>query len=393
MSKPPNSTILLEGGIGGDGKGDWLIGIDLLFFTVTNKFYGIKNIPLGIHLFHYSKVEASSVRYGVWFECVEGDIVVLRWDSNKEMFAVLKQDDGDGDVQLLDYSKALAELGDAYSYMTNFQTNEKDWKFWKDSLVNHVDLDVLERVLGEDTPLEVSTIMASRQENDILREVLRKGGATVSEKVGVLEEELAEGELCYTQIHFKLTQSGSVGADVTRDYLDKTWYVNEIFPDREYLLGEFQASFVHYVIFGNYCSMVQWLNMLKLMLMSSSFVLTSKSFSLNFLSIYYSQLMKLPREYLIGGDADEILIDLKTYVEIIENFMEFFKEWDSKLCCGKLKLQGMVKQKWDEIINLHKKLFDIDFSKITNSTTDDIFNKDDEEEGPIIVDYIHEGPQ
>ena len=44
-----------------------LAGIDLLSFTTTPRFRGVKNVPNGLHFAFAGSTTAFSERHGVWF--------------------------------------------------------------------------------------------------------------------------------------------------------------------------------------------------------------------------------------------------------------------------------------------------------------------------------------
>lgn len=390
MGQPPLSTILIED-ITFGGPGEFLFGIDLQFFTVKNKFSGVKNIPLGIHLFHYAtpvstedgtgESVVSNLRYGFWFECSEGDILVIKWDPENELFRRIYKDEIKDEVVQLDYSKAISDIGSKYPLMINYPQNNS-LKLWQTKLSDHIDEEILKDLL-DNTDLELNTITASKQENDLLKDALLK-----KQNNAILSKELeSQPQINYTPINFKVNKPFTSVEEVTSNYLDKSWYISEHFPDREFLLAELQVSFIQYVVFGNYCSMVQWLNLLKLLLMSGKLLLSSKSFTFTVLGILKAQLSQLPKEYIVGGDLqNQCLIDLEVYCEIMENYMELFNVWNVDLCCGKLKLQGMIKQVWEEILDLQKREFGLDFHALKGEKEREI----EEEDGPVIVAYSQE---
>ncbi|CAK7902977.1 A1 cistron-splicing factor Aar2p [[Candida] anglica] len=377
MSRPPLTTILLDGVP--TKQGEWLMGLDMSFFNANDKLKGIKGIPDGYHLFHYSSPNdteealTSAVRNGFWFDCKEGDVIVISWDPQLERFARID----DVDTEQLNCTKALSTLGESYSFMINYID---DSNVWQDKLISYVDEDIIEMI-----PKDMNTIVASRQENDILRDALTKGINKKEQETPTLSKSLSDlslqPQINYTPINFKINKEGDSNVqDITANYLDKTWYFNSIYSDSELFLGEFQISFINYIVFGNYCSMVQWLQMLRLLSMCESLINTSKSLCFNFLEVLTSQLEKLPREYLVDDTQMQCSLDLKHYTESMENYLAIFGTWDwNSGCCGKLKMQGLIIERWKKIIQLHKDNFGLDLMALQNE------NELDEDDGPVIV--------
>ncbi|KAG9722164.1 hypothetical protein KCU73_g14044, partial [Aureobasidium melanogenum] len=64
-------------------------GMDLLSFTTTPKFQGIKNIPPGLHFVFVGSTSTLSVRHGVWIKVNAPssgppDFFIRKWDTNSE---------------------------------------------------------------------------------------------------------------------------------------------------------------------------------------------------------------------------------------------------------------------------------------------------------------------
>ena len=73
-----------------------LAGIDLLSFTTTPRFHGVKNVPPGLHFIFAASDSSLSVRHGAWFYVSPGtgppQVFVKRWDDeNQELIAEKSQ--------------------------------------------------------------------------------------------------------------------------------------------------------------------------------------------------------------------------------------------------------------------------------------------------------------
>lgn len=402
VSTPPQTTIILHG-IPKDAAGQWLLGIDSQFFNVNELLNGIKLIPEGIHLFHYSipvtsaddtksapdqKLISSSLRFGFWFECKDSDVLLVCWDTVLEKLVVVNPDE---EMERLNYTKALLSLGDIYPMMVSYPEDKGKW----DRLTNFIDFEILEDFLPQATETysgEISTVMSSREENMVLLDVLK------AKSPGQQYEDQSNAELKYTIFEFKRPRDDSQGIEqTTENYLDKSWYLKELYGhDLEFLLGELQLSFLNFVILGNFCSSVHWCNILKLVLMSAKFMVQSQGFSIKFLDIFRDQLHILPKEYLVDEVGGNNFINIKTYADIMENFAkDIIPSWreNNANCCGKMKMGGMVLEKWSNIVILHQQRFGIDLNTLGAASVDEndieVYDLDqydeNDEDAPAIV--------
>lgn len=402
VSRPPQTTLILEG-VPKDASGKWLIGIDTQFFNVTDLLHGIKLIPEGVHLFHYSvpvsptedtkrtpdePFAASSLRHAFWFECRDGDILLARWDSELERLVFVNPEDT---IEELNYTKALSNLGELYTLMVTYPEDPGKWL----GLTNFIDFELIQDLLPLATETysgEISTIMSSREENMVLLDTLKSKNPTQQ------YEEQSNSELKYTIFEFKRPKDASQGVeDITTNYLDKSWYLEELYAhDMEFLLGEMQVSFLNFVLLGNFCSGIHWCNMLKLVLMLAKFMIRSQAFSLKFLDVLKDQLHILPKEYLVDDVGQNTFIDLRTYADTMENFTkDIIPTWEENNanCCGKMKMGGVILEKWSNIVILHKQQFGLDLNSLGAAAVDEnnmeVYDLDqydeNDEDAPAIV--------
>lgn len=412
-NRPPKSTIVLDSLP--DEFQNCLIGIDSQFFTVNKLLKGIKLIPEGLHFFHYSiplnqnkdgkhdstsqELVSLSLRYGYWFECIDNDVFIIRWDSEEEKLIMSNSRERKDESEQLNHSRVIDSIGDHYSFMVEYPENSHKWF---NDLINYIDFEILMEFLPYDGFDEVymkdiNTMTPSKEENMILLETL------TSKDPSKRFDDQSNNELKYTIIQFKINKPSSGDSSIeqiTSNFLDKSWYLDELYGnDLDLLLGELQLSFINFIILGNFCSGLQWCNILKLISMSLSFIKRHQTFTLNFLKIFETHLQTIPSEYLVGDLKNEDssnLIDLETYIGIMERFAaEIFPEnsWNDGSCCGKMKLGGMINEKWNNIKIINQLKFGIHLSNLKISTNDggdfEVYDLNDHEEddeyAPVIV--------
>ncbi|RLV83341.1 A1 cistron-splicing factor AAR2 [Meyerozyma sp. JA9] len=386
MSRPPNSTIVfLNLPV---QSSSWLMGIDFQFFNLNRVFKGIKSIPDGAHLLHYSEASpepdtsdkenaASSLRYGHWIECKEGFVHIFFWDEESHRLVMVEQNS-------LDYSKGMARLGDDYKYMVSYPGDADEWA----KLTNMIDLEVIEEYLPtENGSGLVSTIMPSREERIALTEILNRNQPTPGTAAVKEDEE----EINYTIIQHDKHRKDRTGQELTDDHFDKSWYLQELYGhDNELLIAELQLAFVSFVAVGSFCSGMQWLSLAKLVSTSKSFLDRSRNFFLTFLGTLHLQLIKLPPELLVDELNLHNQLNIKIYVEVMENFSNIFDNMNGD-CCGKMKLNGNLQNIWHNIVATNQK-FGIDLKQLKRSVDEEnfeVFNLEDydenDEDMPVIV--------
>ncbi|KAL7665653.1 A1 cistron-splicing factor AAR2 [[Candida] zeylanoides] len=330
---PPNTTILVQGA----AAAEWLVGVDLQFFSVR-VFCGVKDVPPGLHFFHYSaQGDALGVRHGMWLECHDHDVVVLTCDAGGCLARVWPEAGPDTDgVVPLDYSQATSKLPAVYGHMVEYPAAAAAVAR---QLCGHIDPESLRSILGNG--LQISTI-------DSL-------------------------EANYTAIDMRARRPHATLEQITRNHLDKSWLLEELFgPDHGRFFVELEVAFVHFVVLGNYCSMAQWINLVTLASRSESFLAARKSFSLSFLTVLHTQLSHLPADYLSG---EQCQLDVEAYTDAMQSLGEVF-EGNDEQCCGRMKLQGMVQNQWAAIVALQRERFGLDFDAIRGF----------EDDGPVVVD-------
>lgn len=369
MSLPPQTTVIFKG-LPGDTE-NWLVGIDTKFFTVNQLLRGLKLVPGGIHLIHYSipwksdETTESSVRYGRFIEC-KNEVVILSWNLQQEKFDFI---DGSNEEEALNYSKSMADLGEDYRFTVEYP---EDFNLWS-RLISKLDMDLIQEFVPythQRFTDEINTITPSKEENMVLLDQLQQ-----KDPIRTYEDH-NNSEFAYTIIEFRKNRPDKAQdvTQITKDFRDKSWYLDSVFGhDLDILLGEFQLSFVLFVVLGNFCSGLQWLNILRLVLMSKTFLGSHKAFTHSFILIFKLQLETIPAEYV--GDTISLTsaVDTKTFIDIMENFVRdvFVKEDWTGECCGKMKMNGMILETWENILETINSKFNLDIKRLGDVKVDE----------------------
>ena len=251
-----------------------LAGIDLLSFTTSPRFKGIKNLPPGLHFIFAAGDSALSVRHGAWFYVSPGigspQVFVKRWDAKTEELVaetsqteILRWKGNLGSIWkdgLTPYRQTVKE-GDS-SAEGDYLEESQDW----DELTSRITQTLLSRICGLH-PDHWSLTSASAGLMDL-------------ESIPGLETSNStlhpEKELNFLPIDLKRTwRVGATGSERTEAAQDRSWYLGDLIDNhshagdsrsREFeVLGELQFAFLMILTLNNNSCLEQWKRMLALL--------------------------------------------------------------------------------------------------------------------------------
>ncbi|GEQ72897.1 hypothetical protein JCM33374_g6585 [Metschnikowia sp. JCM 33374] len=306
---PPLGTLVIQN-IDALGP-NAVVGIDTQFFTVQHFLKGIKSIPAGPHLLHYSASvdDGASMRYAWWFQCADGDVLSVRWAEEEAFFEA--------------YDASLSDLGDIYPFMVSYPEKPDKWRV----LSEFLDAEALEEYLPR-REQAVTTATPSAEENMVLLEVLKR------QKSDIELSDQSQDELKYTIIQSQKRRPDTVGEQLTRDSLDRSWYLAEVFGhDMELLLAEIQLSFIHFIVLCNLCSYTQWMNLVGLVSNSKNYFSSHRSVAYKVLSILRIQLDTLPPDYVLGTSSLQVVevARLETMLSQLNDIFHGEQQWHELL--------------------------------------------------------------
>lgn len=296
MDEFPGNVILML-----DMPPSTLCGIDLVSFTPSARFQGIKEVPPGWHLIFTSSTASQSIRHGKWvFIRYIGPNVrvtpVKKWDSNKEELVT----EADGSESLrwatnLDNSRLTpyrqiitGKTGDDGT--ESFSEVKDDWN----ALTSYISPWLVERVTGYDWAL--TSASSARQDLEHIPGLQGLDMGSYGEK-----------ELNLIPIDLKYTwRPGAIGRERTDAAQDRSWVFGEITDKTDgenSLLGEMQLTFLAVLTLGNYSCMEQWKRILQLVLTCQDALKWRTKFFTRFLA-----LLKLQLQHC--NDVEDGLFDL-----------------------------------------------------------------------------------
>lgn len=250
-----------------------LAGIDLLSFTSSPRFKGVKNLPPGLHFIFAASDSALSVRHGAWFYVSPGtgspQVFVKRWDEQtQDLIAetsqteVLRWKANLGSIWkdgLTPYRQTVQE-GDAGAE-DGWDEESQDW----DGLTSRITQTLLSRICGLN-PDHWCLTSASAGPLDL-------------ESIPGLESNSThdpEKELSFLPIDFKRTwRPGATGRERTEAAQDRSWFLGDLIDNHSQagdkrgreleVLGELQFAFLMVLTLNNNSCLEQWKRILVLL--------------------------------------------------------------------------------------------------------------------------------
>lgn len=131
-----------------------LAGIDLLSFTATLRFRGIKHLPPGFHFAFVGSSTAFSERHGIWFEITNTagsppPLVVTRWDAATEALQLVT-DEADLLIWRANLGSVWKEGLSPYRQQANRDETKAEISDWP-ALTSSVTSALLGRITGSST--------------------------------------------------------------------------------------------------------------------------------------------------------------------------------------------------------------------------------------------------
>lgn len=247
-----------------------LIGIDILSFTSTTKFRGIKNLPPGFHFAFVGSSTAFSERHGVWFEIPsrtatsDPPLVVTRWDATTESLVlmndhaeILQQRANLGSIWREGLAPYRQQSTNTSSLTDTTQQETSDWP----SLTSSITSALLSRITKS---WHLSSASSSKADLEAIP------GITISDLNHSGEDE--DTELHFLPIDLKQTwREGATGRERTDAAQDRSWALENLILQHcsgrkeDEIVGELQFCFLMILTLNNFSSLEQWKRILSLL--------------------------------------------------------------------------------------------------------------------------------
>ncbi|KAF4180473.1 hypothetical protein CNMCM8694_005790 [Aspergillus lentulus] len=333
-----------------------LVGIDLVTFTSTPNFHGIRDLPNGWHFLYTGTTESLSLRSGGWFyvgdisvfdeshngaivpassRSLGADIFVWKWNSETETLEPLRAS-SDADRQEAMRHKAnlgaVWQRGGLFRYRSRVsssrtsqsqpqsqkeqqapvqedidegdeQEGRKDWA----DLTNNIFPRLLSRIVG-DPELDVdgrprwmvTSGSTAERDSDKIPGLPDPNSEDLAKVTG--EQETA---FSFLPVDLKRTwREGAIGRERTEAAQDRSWALGDLIQrhssggDRgentgeTEILGELQFTFLMVMTLMNYSCLQQWRRLLELVLTCQNAIKDREPFMVSVLRLLLLQLKR-----------------------------------------------------------------------------------------------------
>lgn len=259
-----NSCVLLL------GLPPWaLAGIDLLSFTTSERFRGVKAIPPGLHFIFASSDAAVSVRHGAWFYVSPGSgspqVFIKKWDPTTEDLVA--------ETSQAEVLRWKANLGSIWKDgLTPYRQTVKSGDTGEESdaveestdwaeLTSRISPSLLSRITGLNPDhWSLSSASSAAQDFELIPGLESSNSVLHPEK-----------ELKFLPIDLKRTwREGATGRERTEAAKDRSWALGELIENHcksseDGFLGELQFCFLMVLTLNNNSCLEQWRRLLTLL--------------------------------------------------------------------------------------------------------------------------------
>ncbi|KAL8766642.1 MAG: hypothetical protein Q9209_006625 [Squamulea sp. 1 TL-2023] len=321
MSTPPTSTLVLL-----NLPSSILCGINLLTFTTTPTFLGIKNLPTGFHFLFTSPSASLSLRDGFWFHIPipptpdAPPTIFRRWSPEDERLIPCTEPEGEEFIKAKGGWKEVYEKNLTPYRQTAGSENgaaEEDKEDAWTGITNHITSSILTR-FAKSEEWNISSASSGVQDRDEIPGLSRE---EVRDVIG------EEKELGMLGIDLKKTwREGAVGRERTEGARDRSWLLQDICASHQLeaqevgtiavkgavegqgrwgdvVLGQMEVCFLMVLTLANYSCLEEWKRILVLVLTSEKAVWEKPEFFADFLQLLKQQLERT-------GDVEGGLFDM-----------------------------------------------------------------------------------
>lgn len=371
-------------------------GIDLLSFTTSQRFQGIKNLPAGWHLVFTGATTSLSVRHGIWFKISApsnppADLIIKRWDTSKE--ELIAETDP---AALLHWRANLGSIWKEgltpYRQSATTATSDEgqglfeekhDWGDLTDCITEHLLSHITGGVHNHWTLTSASS--ATQDREDI---------------PGLSAEDFeSERELRFLPINLKQTwREGAIGRERTEAAQDRSWALGDLIEnfckrDGEWeVVGEMQFTFLMVLTLANYSCLEQWKRVLGLLFTCKAALSQRVGFYVKVLRVLRVQLQHC-------NDVDGGLFDLSDeggalLKQLLKQFRsavdEMFRADESEVRDELEELEGFLKTQhgWELSDSyVRRGMLELEDGEQVEMEINDLEGEDERGEyAPVIVD-------
>lgn len=342
-------------------------GIDLSQWVIGEKFMGIKLIPVGVHYISFSLSEENNAfKQGFFIEIEEGKNksknMIREWSSKYETFIKLS------DEMNKNYSIGLDNL-DFDQFLGNYPYEQI--QNWKD-LTNFLDKGIINKLQKNIDMTMCPEIKADDKNNE-------QDNENKNMNMQIMSYENIE----FTE--FYLNQPEYINSLDKSALLEKI--ISKIKSPNEFL-GEFQYTFILFLIGEVYEALKQWKDIF-ILISSSENLLTKKNFEkffCDFTEIIYNQLRLFPDDLM-----HDVILENNFMKRYLTNFLLYEKKEMKNFSKRQKLLKNFVEEKFGyKIKSEEERIIENYMSKDKNKKDKndyyELYKNEIDDDLPVIVD-------
>jgi A1 cistron-splicing factor AAR2 len=337
-------------------------GIDLSQWVIGEKFMGIKLIPIGIHYISFSLSEENNAfKQGFFIEIEEGKNksknIIREWSNKYETFIKLN------DEMDKNYSIGLDNL-DFDQFLGNYPYEQI--QNWND-LTSFLNKDIINKLQKN---IDITLCPAIKEDNE-------------KEKDNEINNNTNIQIMSYENIEF------------TEFYLNQPEYINSLdkssllenillkYKLPEEFLGEFQYTFILFLIGEVYEALKQWKDIF-ILISSSEILLNKKNFSkffCDFTEIIYNQLRLFPDDLM-----HDVILENNFLKRYLTNFLLYEKKEIKSFTKRQKLLKNFVEEKFGYKIKSEEERTIENYLNQDKNNYYDLYKDELNDDLPVIVD-------
>ena len=360
-------------------------GIDLSQWVIGEKFMGIKLIPIGIHYISFSLSEENNAfKQGFFIEIESGKNksknIIREWSKKYQTFIRLNEE------TTKNYSIGLDNL-DFDQYLGNYPYEQIS--NWKD-LTSFLNIDTINRLQKNINVTMCPELIEEKNDDDENNDInidnnndenninnINKDNK-INENTNNNEFKKYNQLITYEDIEF------------TEFYLNQPEYINSLdkskllekillqFKKSEEFLGEFQYTFILFLIGEVYEALKQWKDIFILISSSEELVKNFEKFFCNFIEVIYNQLRLFPDDLM-----HDVILNNNFLKRYLTNFLLFDLKDKKSFSKRQKLLKSFVEEKFGyKILNEEERIIDNYLHGIKSYDYKDEINDD----LPVVVD-------
>ena len=336
-------------------------GIDLSQWVIGEKFMGIKLIPIGIHYISFSLSEENNAfKQGFFIEIESGKNksknIIREWSKKYQTFIRLNEE------TTKNYSIGLDNL-DFDQYLGNYPYEQIS--NWKD-LTSFLNIDTINRLQKNINVTMCPELIEEKNDDDENNDInidnnndenninnINKDNK-INENTNNNEFKKYNQLITYEDIEF------------TEFYLNQPEYINSLdkskllekillqFKKSEEFLGEFQYTFILFLIGEVYEALKQWKDIFILISSSEELVKNFEKFFCNFIEVIYNQLRLFPDDLM-----HDVILNNNFLKRYLTNFLLFDLKDKKSFSKRQKLLKSFVEEKFGyKILNEEERIID-----------------------------------